>query len=39
MSLPIQLIFKSIKLFPYNEFCRDKNKWWSDGAMSDEYGG
>ena len=30
---------KSIKLFPCYEFCRDKNKWWSDGAMSDEYGG
>ena len=28
-----------LKFFPLREFCKDRNKWKSEGAMSGEYGG
>ena len=30
--------FRELKLFPLREFCKDRNKWKSEGAMSGEYG-
>jgi len=30
---------KELKLFPLREFCNDRNRWKSEGARSDEYGG
>ena len=30
--------FRELKFFPLKEFCKDQNKWKSEGAMSGEYG-
>ena len=32
-------VFKELKFFPLREFCKERNKWKSEGAMSGEYGG
>ena len=31
--------FRELKFSPLREYCKDRNKWISEGAMSDEYGG
>ena len=30
---------RELKFFPLREFCKDQNKWKSEGAMSGEYNG
>ena len=30
---------RELKVFPLRQFCKDLNKWKSEGAMSGEYGG
>ena len=30
---------RELKFFPLREFCKDQNKWKSEGAMSGEYSG
>ena len=30
-------VFQGIDNFPLREFCKDRNKWKSEGAMSGEY--
>ena len=32
-------VFQGIEIFPLREFCKDWNKWISEGAMSGEHGG
>ena len=28
------IVFQGIEFFPWREFCKDRNKWKSEGAMS-----
>ena len=33
------MVFQGIEIFPLREFCKDQNKWKSEGAMSGDCGG